>query len=141
MEDISIAIQEYKKAEYSLVVVKDGKIVATSKDKGVKGILNVYTTQPELLNGASVADKLMGRAVTMICELGNVASIYTPLLSQGGEKILQRSKIDYQAERIVPAIRNRDNTDLCPIEKLTTGTENSEEGVKRIQEFFKSMAK
>lgn len=141
MSDIKIAIEEYKKGEHSLVVVKDGKIVATSKDKGVRGILNVYTSNPQVLEGASVADKLMGRAVTMICELGKVKSIYTPLLSQGGEKILQRAGIEYQTERLVPAIRNRDNTDLCPIEKLTTGTEDSEEGVKRIHQFIKSMAK
>ena len=139
MTDIQIAIAEYKKAQFSLVVVRDGEIVATSKEKGVRGILSVYNNQPELLEGASIADKLMGRAVTMICELGKVKSIYTPLLSQGGEEILKRAFIDYQAERIVPAIRNRDNTDLCPIEKLTTGTDDSEEGVRRIREFIASL--
>lgn len=81
----------------------------------------------------------MGRAVAMICELGKVKEIYTPLLSQGGEEILKRASIKYQAERIVPAIKNRDKTDLCPIEKLTVGTEDSEEGVRRIKEFVNQL--
>ncbi len=141
MRDIDIAIDEFKKAQYSLVVVKNGVIVATSQEKGVRGILSVYKNNPETLEGASVADKLMGRAVTMICEVGKVKEIYTPLLSRGGEKILQRAEIVYQADRIVEAIKNRDKTDLCPIEKLTTGTEDSLEGIKRISEFIESMAK
>lgn len=139
MEDLQLAKDELKKGEYSLVLVKNGEIVGTSREKGVKGILEFYLNKKELLEGAAVADKLMGRAVAMICKGGKVKGVYTPLLSEGGETILKGGNIPYQADRIVKWIKNRDNTDLCPIEKLTLVVDEPQEGIKKILEFFQKL--
>lgn len=40
MTDIQIAIDEYKKAQFSLVVVRDGEIVATSKEKAIRRVIH-----------------------------------------------------------------------------------------------------
>ncbi|SES94910.1 DUF1893 domain-containing protein [Anaerobranca gottschalkii] len=141
MEDLQLAKKEFEKGEYSLILVKNGEVVGTSKEKGVKGILEFYLNHKELLEGAAVADKLVGRAVAMICQQGKVKGLYTPLLSEGGEEILRQGNIPYQADRIVKAIKNRDNTDLCPIEKLTLGVKDSRQGINKILEFFQNLPK
>jgi hypothetical protein len=136
MDNLSLAKKKLTTSSYSLVVIKNNQLVAHSKDQGVGGILNLYETEPEILANSYIGDKIIGRAVAMICELGEVNSCYTPLLSRGAEEILTQAEINYEADKIVPAIQNKDNTGLCPIEQLTLEANNSREGIQKIKKFL-----
>ena len=136
MSDLELAAEKLENTDYSLVVVNNQEVLAKRKDRGVGGILELYDKNPQILANSAVADKIIGRAVAMICELGGVKSCYTPTISQGAVEILQRAEIKYETEKKVAAIRNREDTGLCPIEQLTLGLEDSEKAVQKIKEFL-----
>ena len=45
-------------------------------NRGVKDLYTLYTTTPSLLNGALVADKVVGRAAATLMVLGGVKRVY-----------------------------------------------------------------
>ena len=136
MKDLDLAAKHLTTSKHSLVVVRNEQIIATSKSRGVRGILSIYEKNPELLDQAAVADKIIGRAVAMICELGEVKSCYAPLISKGAIKVLEQTQINHRSEKQVEAIKNKKGTGLCPIEQLTLEFEDSKKAVKKIKEFF-----
>ncbi|MDZ7671934.1 MAG: DUF1893 domain-containing protein [Halanaerobiales bacterium] len=136
MNEKELAINELNNSEYSLIIVKSNKIVYKSKKESVGSIVGLLENNPEILKDAIVADKIIGRAVAMICDYSSVNFCYGKIVSKGAVDIFEKRNLEYEAENIVKAIKNRDNTDLCPIEKLTLDVDDSEEGIKRIKEFI-----
>jgi len=135
-KDRQLAIEKLKNSSYSLVVVKNNKIQYKSKEESVGSIVDLMDNRADLLKKAVVADKIIGRAVAMICDYASVSFCYGLILSQGAVDHFNKVGLPYQAEKVVKTIRNRDDTDLCPMEKLTLEVENSLEGVKKIREFL-----
>ncbi len=138
MNEKELAINELNNSEYSLIIVKNNKIIYKSKKESVGSIVGLLENKPEILKDAFVADKIIGRAVAMICDYSSVKFCYGKIVSRGAVDIFKKRNLEYKAENIVKAIKNRDNTDLCPIEKLTLDVSDSEEGIKRIKEFIKN---
>ena len=131
-----IAINELTESDYLLVIVKDREIKYRSKDKGIRAIVGLLNNKPELLQEAVVADKVIGRAVAMICDYAQVKFCYGSIISKSAIEILQKADLSYQFKKKVEEIRNKNDTGLCPVEKLTLKTDNSAEGIKMINDFL-----
>ncbi|MCF8001687.1 MAG: DUF1893 domain-containing protein [Halanaerobiales bacterium] len=136
MNDKKLAINKLKKSEYKLVVVKDNEIKYKSREDSVSSIMDLLDENPELLKNSIVADKVIGRAVAMICDCGEVEFCYGTIISNGALDVFKNANIPYEANQKVEYIKNKDNTDLCPIEKLTLKVDNSSEGIEKIKEFL-----
>ena len=135
-EDRELAINELNETDYSLIIVKDQQVKYKSKEESVGSIVGLFDNNPQLLKDSVVADKIIGRAVAMVCDLGDVNFCYGQIVSQGAVDIFNKNNLPYQAEKKVKVIKNKDNTDLCPIEKLTLNVEDSVKGIKKIKEFL-----
>lgn len=135
-EDRELAINELNKTDYSLIIVKDQQVKYRSKEESVGSIVGLFDNNPKLLKDSVVADKIIGRAVAMVCDVGDVNFCYGQIVSEGAIDIFNKNNLSYQAEKKVKAIKNKDNTDLCPIEKLTLNIEDSAEGIKKIKGFL-----
>lgn len=136
MDEKQLAIKELNETNYSLIVVKDNKVKYRSKEESVGSIVGLLENRPELLENAVVADKIIGRAVAMVCDFTSVKFCYGQIVSKGAVDIFKENNLPYEAAKVVGAIKNRDNSDLCPIEKLTLGIDDSSEGIKKIKEFL-----
>lgn len=136
MNDKKLAISKLNNSEYKLVVVKDNEIKYKSKEDSVSSIVDLLDNKPDLLKNSIVADKVIGRAVAMICDCGEVEFCYGSIISKGASDLFKQANISYKAKKEVEFIKNKDNTDLCPIEKLTLKVDNSNEGIEKIKEFL-----
>lgn len=133
-----LAIDELNNTDYSLVVVKDNKVKYRSKEESVGSIVHLLEDKPQLLKDSVVADKIIGRAVAMVCDFAAVKFCYGQVVSEGAIDIFEKNDVSYQIEKKVKAIENKDKTDLCPIEKLTLEIEDSSKGIQRIKKFLNS---
>ncbi len=106
--------------------------------RGIKDLYTLYTTDLELLCGASVADKVVGRAAAALMILGGVKQLYTDTISELALEILSTSQIEVTYAQVVPHIINRTKTDLCPLESLTKGIVSLDQILKAIEEFVAS---
>ncbi len=120
-------LQKLEKDGLSILIEKDNEIVFQSYDPMLKPLYTCLVEIKEQLKGATVYDKIVGRAAAYLCIIGQVKEIYTPLASEAAIKVLTENNIKITAGKSIPLIKNRDNTDSCPMEKLAmscTGPED-----------------
>jgi hypothetical protein len=136
MRDLQIATEELVKNCYSLVIAKNGSVIVRSKGKGVRSLFEAIDKNREEIAGSSIADRVIGKAAAMLCVYGRVKAVYTPVASESAIEILRNNSIHAEAEKLVPFILNANRTDMCPVEKLTSGLDLPEQVVNTIRKFL-----
>lgn len=103
----------------TLVVAKDGVIVFLSSDRMIAPIKAAAAEKGEILRGAVVADKVVGKAAAKMHAEAGVRKIVTPLVSEPAKRYLESRGIAVLADEVVPMILNRDRTGQCPLDAAT----------------------
>ncbi len=103
---------------------------------GVKDLFNLVETRPHVLEGAFVADRVIGRGAALLLVLGRVGRVYAELISVQALRVLQEAKIVVDYDKVVANIINRDGSDICPVEKLTMNVNNPNVAFERIKDFL-----
>ncbi|MBU5677155.1 DUF1893 domain-containing protein [Alkaliphilus sp. MSJ-5] len=137
MSDRILAQNKLTEGEYSCVLVKDGNIIMTSYDKGIKPLLTKLIEDEKFLENAVLADKVIGKAAALLSIFGGIKSVYAHVISDCAKMILEKNGIDVEYNRIVPYIMNKDGTDKCLMEKLIDDIEDPAEAFTVFKNFFK----
>lgn len=126
---------------YKLVVVKEGNIVFSSLDRGIKPVYQIYTNGQHLLEGAYISDRVTGKAAAMILSKANIAGIYTEIISEPAIKIFKDNNISLIYESKVDYILNREKNGSCPIEKISKDLESEDVStlISGIKNFLQSI--
>lgn len=141
MKDLELAKEVLAERELTLAIAKEGKIIFTSTDKGIKPMYTAVLELKEELREASVADRVIGRAAAILCKYADIKELYTKLISNEAIKVFENSSINFFYDESSLYIKNRDKTDMCPVEKLSQDVDNPEELIQKISEFLDSMKK
>ncbi|MDU5229233.1 MAG: DUF1893 domain-containing protein [Anaerococcus sp.] len=136
MENLEIAKTTLLENDYSIVLVKENEIVNTSRKNGLLPILDLYNNDKSILENAIVADKVIGKAAALILKEANIKELYAELISENAIELLDKTNIKYRYNKKVREIRNRDNTDICPMEELALESNNADELIEKIKEKF-----
>lgn len=123
----------------SCVLAKNGVIIARDKGRGISPLLRVLDNGK--LEGAIVADKIIGRAAAAICVLGGAKVVYANVMSEGAKALLDKHGIKASTAKITDEIINRDKTGICPMEKAVKELTDPSEMVKAIRQTVKEMTK
>ena len=115
------AIELLQRGEYSCVFC-DRDRVLTDRRRGIAPILERIEAG-ENLSGMAVADKIIGKAAAMLLVCGGVESVYGEVMSERAEALLKEAGVTVSCGTLVKAIRNRTNTDICPMEKAVAKLE------------------
>lgn len=126
MEDWQEKINDLLHAGLTLQVEKAGRVIFASSEPMLKPLLLCLQQRQSEMAGATVIDKIVGRAAAYLCVKGKVAEVITPLASHGAQEVLQQAGIPLQAQRVVAQIMNRSNTGPCPMEQLAGETLSAE---------------
>ena len=135
------AVAMIKNGQASAVVVKDDKIAAQESGKGIKPLLTLLDEQPLVLSGASLVDKVIGRAAAFIAIKGQVRAVYGELMSEEALKLLQTYHVHVAYDQLVPQILNRAKDGLCPMEQTVLKAENPDEAVSWLRAKVADIAK
>jgi len=65
-----------------------------------------------------MADKVVGRAVVLLCVYFQVSAVFAVIISMEGVRVLEDNNVFYQFEKCVPNILNQKRNDICPFEKF-----------------------
>jgi len=124
MEDIELARSLLEEEQWNLVIVKERRVLLSSKERGVAPFFQAVQSMGQSLHNAAVADRIVGSAVAMLCLHAGITSVYAGIASQGALDMLKGQGVTIGSKSIVPYIYNYDGTDLCPFEKLARNSEN-----------------
>jgi hypothetical protein len=130
-QDLEYAKEVFRKKGLAFVIVKDKEILAESKEKGVAPFLHVV--QKKNVEGASLADKIVGKAVAFLSVYAGIASVYTNVISTPAGEVFQGYKVHVEADEVVPMIMNRKGDDQCPIEKMILTCETPKEAYEILK--------
>lgn len=136
MSDQILAQNKLHQGKYSCVVVKDGEIIMTSYDKGIKPVFSKLLENENALEGAILADKVVGKALALLSLFAGIKSVYGYVISDCAKSTLENNGVDVEYDKIVPYIMNIDGTDKCIMEKLVDNIEDPKEAFDAIKEFF-----
>jgi hypothetical protein len=118
MEDIDMARSLLEEERWNLVIVKEGEVLFSSKERGVAPFFDAVETRGQSLHNAALADRIAGSAVAMLCLYAGITSVYAGIASQAALDMLREQGVTVASRNTVPYISNYDGTDLCPFEKL-----------------------
>lgn len=122
----------------SLVVGK-GDDIATYNGRGVSDLYRLLTTEPSALQGACIADKVVGKGAAALMILGGISTLWADVISQAAVDLLADSGIDVQYGRKVPHIINRQGTGMCPVEQLCADCVTADECLSLISSFLQNI--
>ncbi|MBO4567444.1 MAG: DUF1893 domain-containing protein [Bacteroidales bacterium] len=122
----------------TIVVVSNGEVF-TSQERGVKPLLLLLKEKKELLKGASVADKVIGKAAALLMALGEIKEVHTLIISEPALQVFENHKIKYFYDKKVDRIVNRTGDGLCPMESLCLDIDNPQEALTKIIEKISNM--
>ena len=106
-------------------VITDGERCYTSRERGVKPLLELYSLHGEQgLSGCSAADKVVGKAAAMLYVLLGVSRIHARVMSVPAARTLEANGIAFSCDTMTDAIINRAGNGYCPMETAVADTDD-----------------
>ena len=137
MSDLSIAQSIFVRDSPAFVVVKDGQELGRGHAPGIRELLSALFTLGDTARGASLADRVTGKAVAMAAAHAGLVAIYTPLASERALPVCQAYGIELQAMQVIALILNVRGDGPCPLERTVGPIDEPAAGVRALAEFVR----
>lgn len=135
-EEQARAIALLAEEQCSCVIAKEGEF-RIFRERGVKDLFRLLASDPGALEGAFVADKVVGKAAAALMALGKIKGLHAFVISQWALELLEHAGINVTYGKSVEHIINRSQTDWCPLEKRCRDLVTPEECLAAISDFMK----
>lgn len=103
----------------SVLVLQGGMVAYSSYQAGVRPLLELVDWFPAGLDGAIVADRVVGGCAAAVFAHLHVHRVLALIGSVAAAQTLHSYSIEHDFRQLVPDIRNRNNSDSCPFERLS----------------------
>lgn len=139
MKNDNLTLARYAlKGHVCCVACKDGK-VSTSETRGIGPMVNWLSEDENFLRGASVADKIIGRAAALLMIYGGVKECYGEVVSRAALTTLEEAGISCTYMNTAVAISNRRGDGICPMEKLVAPIKDPREAFEALKNKLEEM--
>ena len=122
IRDMDLAREILLKTDYSIVVIKNSKILTKRRGVGIKPILEAIDELKNSIFGSVIGDRILGKASALLCRYANVKGVYSPQATKMAIALLIMVDIPSQIDQMVPYIKNRNGHTPSPFLFLIYGT-------------------
>lgn len=119
IQDSYEPLRDLANSKASLLVIQDHSIIHQSYGSGPRPLLELIDWFPAGLDGMIVADRVVGVCAARVFVHLRVTEVFALVGSIGAARCLHEGAIPFEYELLVPEIRNRTNTAVCPLERLS----------------------
>jgi hypothetical protein len=120
-------------------VIANGSRLEQFHERGVKDLLHLLHNDKALLDGAFIADKVVGKGAAALMIAGGVKEVYADVMSRAALSLFQSHDLQVEYGLLVDNIINRAGTDICPVEKLCSLCQTAEECLPLIEGFVSQL--
>jgi len=117
MTDLDIAKTELYEEQLTLAIVKDGAVLFTTKSHRISGFLEAIEKLGGKLEGASLADRVAGKAIALLCVYAKVREVFAAVLSRKAMAVFKQHQIPVHWNELVDNVLDQNKTGVCPFEK------------------------
>ena len=114
-------------------VIDNGE-VRIFMQRGVADLYELLDRESDFLKGASIADKVVGKAAAALMILGGVKELHALAL-------LRESDVKVDSTEVVPYIKNRDQSGWCPLETMCYKEGSATDILPLVREFIEAKKK
>ncbi|MGB8779098.1 MAG: DUF1893 domain-containing protein [Candidatus Bathyarchaeia archaeon] len=118
MKDLETAKRGLSERHLTLSVVKEGHVIFEAKTHGVSGFMEAVEEFKDRLDGASVADRVVGKAIALLCVYVNARAVYAATISKAAKVLLEGNSVYLEWDSLVENILGADKSKTCPFEQL-----------------------
>ncbi len=123
----------------TFIVIRNGEIIHTADGRGVRPIMQLLDSKPELLRGSVIVDKIIGKAAALLLKLGDAKRVYGELMSARARDYLQTNQMRPEYGRCIDVISNRAGDGICPLERAVCDTDDPVRGREILRETIKQL--
>ncbi len=120
MQDLEIAKEQLYSKQLTLSIVKNSQVLFQTDSHRISGFIHAIDTLGKELNGASVADRVAGKALALLCVYAGIHEVYAEVLSKKAQALFQENKVICQWETLVDNVLDLKKTGVCPFEKAAS---------------------
>ena len=117
MTDLDIAKTELYEEQLTLAIVKNSAVIFQTKIHRITGFLDAVEKLGSDLEGSSLADRVVGKAIALLCVYAKIREVYAAVLSRKAYAVLKQNKISVQWKELVDNVLDVNKNDMCPFEK------------------------
>ena len=133
MSDLDIAKSALYEEELTLIIVKNGKVLFDTASHRISGFLGAIEQLGAGLEGASVADRVAGKAIALLCVYAKISDVYAEVLSEKAKAVLEENEIRHEWKELVKNILDLNKSDVCPFEKLAADISDPEDAYRKFK--------
>jgi hypothetical protein len=133
MSDLDIAKTELYEEQLTLAIVKNGAVLFETKSRRISGFLDAVETLGDKLEGASLADRVAGKAVALLCVYAKIRAVYATVLSRKAQAVFKQNNISVQWRELVDNVLDADKSRVCPFEKAAAEFSDPEKAYKTFR--------
>lgn len=122
----------------SCVIYNRGKKMICH-ERGVKDLYRLLKSDKSVLEGAVIADKVIGKGAAALMILGGVSEVYADVISRPAMDLLSSVSIPVSYGVCVSNIIDRNGTGVCPVETLCIDCESAIDCLPLIERFVKEI--
>ena len=141
MSDLDLAKSTLYKKELTLVIVKNGELLFETDSHRISGFLGAIEQLDARLEGASVADRVAGKAVALLCVYAKIRDVYAEVLSRKAKEVFEENGIRHEWKTLVDNVLDLNKSGVCPFEKAAADISDPEaayRAFKTLQESLKA---
>ncbi len=132
MTNLEIVKTRLYEKEASLVVMFKDENVAEYYNQRLTDIISILRENKNALNGAVIADKVIGKTAASLLTVAGVKEIYAKTISEYAIPVLEENNIKYEYENRVEFIINNKGDGMCPMENKF----KDETNIRNIYDYF-----
>ena len=141
MNDLEIAKHTLYKKELTLAIVKHGEAMFETRSHRISGFLGAIEQFGDSLESASLADRVAGKAIALLCVYVKIKEVYAEVLSKKAKAVFEENKISSEWKELVDNVLDLNKSGVCPFEKAAadiSGPKDAYRIFKALQESLKA---
>lgn len=139
MLDLEIAKKQLHDKELTLVIVKNEQVIFQTDSHRISGFIHAIDTLGTQLNGASVADRVAGKALALLCVYAGITEVYAEVLSKNAQALFEENKVVCQWKQLVDNVLDLNKIGVCPFEKAAFGISDPETSYATFKTLLEKM--
>jgi hypothetical protein len=117
MQDLELAKKQLYDKDLTLAIVKNGQVIFQTDSHRISGFIHAIDTLGTQLNGASLADRVAGKALALLCVYAGIHEVYAEVLSKKAQTLFGENKVVCQWKQLVDNVLDLNKIGVCPFEK------------------------
>jgi hypothetical protein len=140
MQDLAIAKNRLNEKSLTLCIAKNGEIIFETSLPKISGFFDALENFREQLEGASVADRVVGKAIALLCVFAKVKAVYARTLGKKAEAVLEENAVYHEWENLVDNVLAVDKAGICPFERLASEISDPKVAYEKLKVLQTSLA-